>query len=105
MISQAAALDPQTPLSHLTKPARRASLAHALTALPLPLTRDRGYLFAEATAGGVPLTEIDPNTMHSRLHPNLSLCGEILDVDGRIGGYNFQWAWASGRLAGINAAY
>jgi predicted flavoprotein YhiN len=42
--------------------------------------------------------------MRSRLDPNLYLCGEILDVDGPIGGYNFQWAWASGRLAGIAAA-
>jgi predicted flavoprotein YhiN len=55
------------------------------------------------TAGGVPLSEIDLSTMASR-RPNLFLCGEILDVDGRIGGYNFQWAWASGRLAGIHAA-
>ena len=41
-------------------------------------------------------------TMRSRLAPNLSLAGEILDVDGKIGGYNFQWAWASGFLAGLN---
>jgi predicted flavoprotein YhiN len=56
------------------------------------------------TAGGVPLNEIDVSTMASRKREGLSLCGEILDVDGRIGGYNFQWAWASGRLAGIHAA-
>ncbi|MDQ6801239.1 MAG: NAD(P)/FAD-dependent oxidoreductase, partial [Acidobacteriota bacterium] len=48
--------------------------------------------------------EIVVSTMASRRRANLFLCGEILDVDGRIGGYNFQWAWASGRLAGIHAA-
>ena len=53
--------------------------------------RDRGFDYAEVTAGGVPLSEIDVSTMASRLRPNLFLCGEILDVDGRIGGYNFQW--------------
>ncbi len=90
-------------LSQLTREQRRA-LVHAMTALPLPVVRDRGYLFAEVTAGGIPLTEIDPATMASRCCPGLFLCGEILDVDGRIGGYNFQWAWASGRSAGMSAA-
>jgi len=52
----------------------------------------------------VPLSEIDLATMQSRVCGHLYLCGEILDVDGRIGGYNFQWAWASGRLAGRAAA-
>lgn len=88
-------------LGHLTKEFRR-SLVHTLTALPLPVVRDRGYLFAEVTAGGVPLTEIDPSTMQSRRCPKLHFCGEILDVDGRIGGFNFQWAWASGQLAGTS---
>ena len=49
----------------------------------------------------MPLSEVDVGTMRSRLAPNLSLAGEILDVDGKIGGYNFQWAWASGFLAGL----
>jgi predicted flavoprotein YhiN len=48
----------------------------------------------------VPLDEIDPSTMASRLCPGLFLVGEILDVDGRIGGFNFQWAWSSARVAG-----
>ena len=47
------------------------------------------------TAGGVPLDEVDPSTLASRKCPGLSLVGEILDVDGRIGGFNFQWAWSS----------
>ncbi|MDA0975379.1 MAG: NAD(P)/FAD-dependent oxidoreductase, partial [Planctomycetota bacterium] len=48
-------------------------------------------------------SEIDLATMESRLVPGLFLCGEILDVDGRIGGFNFQWAWASGHVAGMAA--
>ena len=71
-----------------------------LTALELPIRGSRGFDYAEVTAGGVPLTEIDPATMQSRLTPGLFLCGEILDVDGRIGGFNFQWAWSSGFTAG-----
>lgn len=94
---------PDTPLAQLARDDRRA-LAHALTALRLPVVRDRGYLFAEVTAGGVPLSEVDPATMASRRCPGLFLCGEILDADGRIGGYNFQWAWCTGRLAGLAAA-
>jgi predicted flavoprotein YhiN len=87
----------------LTKEDRRR-LVRALLELVLPVRRDRGFDYAEVTAGGVPLTEIDSATMESRVRPGLYLCGEILDVDGRIGGYNFQWAWASGRLAGVHAA-
>jgi len=82
----------------------RRSLAHMLVALPLPVTSDRGFDYAEVTAGGIPLGEVDSATMESRGQKGLFLCGEILDVDGWIGGYNFQWAWTSGRLAGIHAA-
>jgi predicted Rossmann fold flavoprotein len=87
----------------LTKDDRRR-IVRALTETVLPVVRDRGFDYAEVTAGGVPLSEIDLSTMASRKCDGLSLCGEILDVDGRIGGFNFQWAWASGRLAGIHAA-
>ena len=100
---------PQRLLDHfevertLTKEDRRR-LVHALLATPIPVARDRGFDYAEVTAGGVPLSEIDLSTMASRKCDGLYLCGEILDVDGRIGGFNFQWAWASGRLAGVHAA-
>jgi predicted flavoprotein YhiN len=67
---------------------------------PLPITGNRGFTYAEVTAGGVPLQEIDLKTMESRLCPGLFFCGEICDVDGRIGGYNYQWAWSSGYVAG-----
>ena len=86
-------------VAELTREDRRR-LVHALTAWPLPVTDTRGYNYAEATAGGVDLTEIDPATMESRVCPGLFLVGEILDVDGRIGGFNFQWAWSSAALAG-----
>lgn len=56
------------------------------------------------TGGGVSLAELDPRTMESRRHPGLFLCGELLDAFGPIGGYNFLWAWATGRLAGLSAA-
>ncbi len=59
---------------------------------------------AEVTGGGVPLSEVDCASMESRRAPGLFLCGEILDVFGRIGGFNFYWAWLSGRLAGRRAA-
>ncbi len=83
----------------LTREARRA-LVRAVTGMPLPVTGDRGFAYAEVTAGGVPLAEVELDTMGSRRCPGLALCGEICDVDGRIGGYNFQWAWASGYVAG-----
>jgi predicted Rossmann fold flavoprotein len=90
-------------MNKLTKEERRR-IVRALVETPLPVVRDRGFDYAEVTAGGVPLSEVDLSTMHSRKCDGLYLCGEILDVDGRIGGYNFQWAWASGRLAGEHAA-
>ena len=83
---------------------RRRGLAQLVAATPLPLTGDRGFTFAEATAGGVPLSEVRLETMESRLVPGLHLAGEVCDVDGRIGGFNFQWAWASGHVAGTAAA-
>ena len=88
-----------TTMSHVTRDARRR-LAHALVATPLAVRDSRGYSYAEVTAGGVPLDEIDPATMESRCCPGLYLVGEMLDVDGRLGGFNFQWAWSSAWVAG-----
>jgi predicted Rossmann fold flavoprotein len=98
-----AGLDAVTTLASLSKEKRRA-LAAAVTNLPLPITGSRGFAHAEVTAGGVPLSEVHLDTMESRICPGLYLVGEILDVDGRIGGYNFQWAWASGFIAGSAAS-
>jgi predicted Rossmann fold flavoprotein len=96
---QALGIDGALQLAHLARETRRR-LTHALVEWPLDVTGSRGYNYAEATAGGVALDEVDPATMESRLCPGLYLVGEMLDVDGRIGGFNFQWAWASGRVAG-----
>jgi predicted Rossmann fold flavoprotein len=92
-------LDGGTVMAQLSRNARRA-LAHALVDSPLAVTGSRGYTHAEVTAGGVPLDEIDSATMQSRKCPGLFLVGEILDVDGRLGGFNFQWAWSTGYIAG-----
>jgi predicted flavoprotein YhiN len=75
-----------------------------LARYPLPWTGDEGYKKAEVTGGGVALAEVDPRTLESRRAPGLYLCGELLDAFGPIGGYNFLWAWATGRLAGLGAA-
>ncbi len=84
------------------KKADRQALAKMLTRFEVPVAGDRGFDFAEVTAGGIPLKELRLSTMSSRICPNLHFCGEILNVDGRIGGFNFQWAWSSGYLAGIS---
>ena len=69
-----------------------------------PWSGDEGYKKAEVTGGGVALGEVHPRTMESRRHRGLFLCGEVLDAFGPIGGYNFLWAWATGRAAGLGAA-
>jgi predicted Rossmann fold flavoprotein len=100
-LCSAAGVDWGLPGHQLTREARRA-LVRMLTVMDLPVTGDRGFGVAEVTAGGVPLAELDLETMESRLRPGLWLCGEICDVDGRVGGFNFQWAWASGYVAGVS---
>ena len=85
-------------LAHLSREDRRR-LTHALLDTVLPIRDSRGYNYAEVTAGGVPLDEVDPATMESRLTPGLYFVGEILDVDGRLGGFNFQWAWSTAWVA------
>jgi len=92
-----------TTLAQLSRPSRR-SLIRALLASPLDVRDSRGYNYAEVTAGGIPLEEIDPARMESRRCAGLYLVGEILDVDGRLGGFNFQWAWSSAWVAGRAAA-
>ena len=99
----AAHVAPDSTVQQLARDRRRA-LASLISGTPLPVTGDRGWNAAEVTAGGVPLAEIDVRTMESRIVPGLHLAGEICDVDGRIGGFNFQWAWASGFVAGCAAA-
>ncbi|HEX6088931.1 MAG TPA: aminoacetone oxidase family FAD-binding enzyme [Gemmatimonadales bacterium] len=99
LLAEAGVPDDRT-LSHLGREERKR-LVPLLARYPLPWTGDEGYRKAEVTGGGVALGEIDPRTMESRLHPGLYLAGELLDAFGPIGGYNFVWAWVTGRAAGI----
>jgi predicted Rossmann fold flavoprotein len=82
----------------------RTGLIDRLTSYALPWTGDEGFKKAEVTGGGVALEEVDPRTLESRRHGGLFLCGELLDAFGPIGGHNFAWAWATGRLAGLGAS-
>lgn len=86
------------------KGAERVALVSLLTRYPLKITGSEGYKKAEVTGGGVPLETLNLATMQVKGLAGLYLCGEILDVFGRIGGFNFYWAWVSGRLAGMGAA-
>jgi predicted Rossmann fold flavoprotein len=81
----------------------RTQLVAKLCHYELPWTGDEGYKKAEVTGGGVSLAEVDPRTLESHRRPGLFFCGEILDAFGPIGGHNFAWAWATGRLAGLGA--
>jgi predicted Rossmann fold flavoprotein len=99
----AAAVDPARSLAQLRRE-ERVRLLDVLERGALPWTGHEGYKKAEVTGGGVSLAEIDPRTMESRRHPGLFLCGEMLDAFGPIGGYNFVWAWVTGRAAGLGAA-
>jgi predicted flavoprotein YhiN len=83
----------------------RAELVDRITARDLHVTGTLGYEKAEVTAGGVRLSEVDPSTLESRIVPDLFLCGEVLDVEGRLGGFNFQWAWSSGTVAGRSVVH
>lgn len=97
-----AGVEPGRTLAQLRRE-ERLRLIEVLVRGPLPWTGHEGYKKAEVTGGGVGLAEVDPLTMESRRHPGLFICGEVLDAFGPIGGYNFLWAWATGRAAGLAA--
>ncbi|QDT67118.1 putative FAD-binding dehydrogenase [Planctomycetes bacterium MalM25] len=86
-------------LAELTKGERRGVL-DGLKRTPIPIAGSLGFKKAEVTAGGVDLAEIDPRTLESRLAPGAYFIGEVLDLDGPIGGFNFQAAFSTGALAG-----
>jgi predicted Rossmann fold flavoprotein len=96
-------VDATRSLAELRRDERRR-LIEMLVAGPLPWSGDEGYQKAEVTGGGMNLGEVHPRTMESRRHPGLYICGEVLDAFGPVGGYNFYWAWATGRAAGLGAA-
>lgn len=95
----AAAIPADRRLSALARD-ERARLVEGVKRLELPVEADRGFAQAEVTSGGVHLDEVDPRTLESRRVPGLHLAGEVLDLDGPIGGFNFQSAWSTGWLAG-----
>ncbi len=101
-VAASVASQSDTPLAQLPREARRR-IARRLAAYDLQVDGTAGYARAEVTAGGVPLDELDRQTLESRLAPGLHMCGEVCDVTGRLGGFNFQWAWSSGVLAGGGA--
>ena len=82
---------------------KRAALLRTLTSRELPVSGTLGYEKAEVTAGGIELAEVDPKALQSRKARGVFLIGEILDVEGRLGGFNFQWAWSCGTVAGRSA--
>ena len=94
-----AGIPPERRCADLSKE-QRLTLTRTLQQCRLPLTGSLGYAKAEVTAGGVQLDEVDSRTMSSRRHPCLFLAGEVLDLDGPIGGFNFQAAFSTGWLAG-----
>jgi predicted Rossmann fold flavoprotein len=98
-----AQLPPERKAAALSKPERQR-LVGRVKRLPLPITGTLGFGKAEVTAGGVALDEVDSRSLQSKLVPNLFIAGELLDLDGPIGGYNFQAAWSTGWLAGRSAA-
>ena len=100
---EACGIDPRLSLAHLGR-SDRLRLIETLVRGVLPWTGDEGYKKAEVTGGGISLTEVDPKTMESRKYKGLFLCGEMLDAFGPIGGFNFLWAWATGRAAGLGAS-
>ena len=99
MLVKYAGLGAQTPLGELTDGELRR-VAAACRDFTLPVTGTEGFDHAQVTAGGVQTDGFDPKTLESRLVPGLFACGEVLDIDGDCGGFNLQWAWSSGRLAG-----
>jgi len=102
-VLELAGVDGAKPVAEMGR-GETASLVEALKGLRIAVTGTRGFKKAEVTAGGVALSEVDSRTMHSKLAANLYLAGEVLDLDGPIGGYNFQAAWSTGFLAGRSAA-
>ncbi len=99
MLIKYADVEASAPLSALSERELR-TVAGACKRFKLSVRGTEGFANAQVTAGGIRTSEFDPWTLESRLCPRLFACGEVLDIDGDCGGYNLQWAWSSGVLAG-----
>ena len=102
VLTKTAGISFRKTVSELTEGELEAVCA-TVKAFEIPLTEPMGMDSAQVTAGGILTEDFDPVTMESKLVPGLYACGEVLDIDGDCGGYNLQWAWSSGRIAGYRA--
>ena len=102
VITQAVGISGYVPVQQLEEP-ELEEVCRAVKNFEIVLTEPMGMDSAQVTAGGIVTKEFDSTTMESHLVPGLYACGEVLDIDGDCGGYNLQWAWSSGRLAGEHA--
>lgn len=102
VVTQAVGISGYVPVKQLEEQ-ELAAVSRAVKAFDITLTEPMGMDSAQVTAGGIVTKEFDDTTMESRIVPGLYACGEVLDIDGDCGGYNLQWAWSSGRLAGAHA--
>ena len=102
VITQSVGISGYVPVAQLEEP-EIERVCRAVKAFDVALMEPMGMDSAQVTAGGILTKEFDETTMESRLVPGLYTCGEVLDIDGDCGGYNLQWAWSSGRLAGGHA--
>ena len=102
VLTQAMGISGYVPVAQLEEQ-EIAAVCHAVKCFDIALTEPMGMDSAQVTAGGILTKEFDEKTMESRMVSGLYACGEVLDIDGDCGGYNLQWAWSSGRLAGLCA--
>ena len=103
VIVKKASVDLNAYVKNLTK-ANITKIANLIKAFPLEIRGDYGFERSQVTVGGVALNEIDPNTLAIKKMNNAYICGEMIDIDGECGGYNLQWALASGYLVGCEIA-
>ena len=102
VLVQSAGISGYVPVAQLEDEELR-TVSRVVKNFEVALTEPLGMDAAQVTAGGIVTGEFDPNTMESKLVPGLYACGEVLDIDGDCGGFNLQWAWSSGRMAGLHA--
>ena len=102
VVTQAVGISAHVPIRQL-EDWELVEVAKSVKAFDISLTEPMGMDSAQVTAGGIVTKDFDPNSMESRIVPGLYACGEVLDIDGDCGGYNLQWAWSSGRMAGLHA--